>query len=179
VNEKKRAYVWHKPLKNKGNFIRKRELAAKLADPKAPSNAKNGTHKQNKTNTSQTTYGSLDADIDINEVFEDSDDKESIKLVDNTEDEAEDSTESDEEELFVPRKKIRKTPPSNTRQLVNLVRKNIDELSDLAEVSPGKPENIPGYHFALSLRLAMDKVRYDEAGDLTLGKSFSTSFFII
>jgi len=81
--------------------------------------------------------------------------------------------------LFVPRKKIRTTLPSNTRQLVNLVRKNIDELSDLAEVSPGKPENIPDYDFALSLRLAMDKVRYNETRDLAPGKFVFCFFFII
>lgn len=123
-----------------------------------------------KTSSYQAARDVLDDDLNIDSPLEESEEEEEEVVMFDTEDEAEDSTEEDEDELFVPKKKIRTTPPSTTRQLVNLVRKNMDALSDLAVVSPGKPENIPGYEFSVRLRLAMDKIRYDEAGDMAPGK---------
>ena len=167
--EKKRSYNWHNPLKNQGNRL-KRLQVAKLANPKTNANAKNSTDKQQKMNSYQATGDVLDDGFNIDGLFEKSGEKEEEVVMFDTEDEAEDSTEDDEDELFVPKKNIRTTQPSTTRQLVNLVQKNMDALSDLAVVSPGKPENIPGYEFSVRLRLAMDKIRYDEAGDMAPGK---------
>ena len=167
--EKKRSYNWHNPLKNQGNRL-KRLQVAKLANPKTNANAKNSTDKQQKMNSYQTTGDVLDDGFNIDGLFEKSGEKEEEVVMFDTEDEAEDLTEDDEDGLFVPKKNIRTTQPSTTRQLVNLVQKNMDALSDLAVVSPGKPENIPGYEFSVRLRLAMDKIRYDEAGDMAPGK---------
>jgi hypothetical protein len=174
--EKKRSYNWHNPLKNQGNRL-KRLQVAKLANPKTNANAKNSTDKQQKMNSYQVTGDVFDDGLNIDGLFEKSGEKEEEVVMFDTEDEAEDSTEEDEDELFVPKKKIRTTPPSTTRQLVNLVRKNMDALSHLAVVSPGKPENIPGYEFSVRLRLAMDKIRYDEAGDMAPGKLVLYYFF--
>lgn len=81
-----------------------------------------------------------------------------------TEDDKADGTEDGEEELFIQQK-----PPSTTRQLTILVRKNMDELYNLATLNPRKPETIHGYEYAL--RQALDKVRLGEIGDLSAGKS--------
>jgi hypothetical protein len=179
LSEKKRNYNWHNPLKNQGSRL-KRLQVAKFANPKTNANAKNSTDKQQKTSSYQAARDVLDDDLTIDSPLEESEEEEEEEeevVMFDTEDEAEDSTEEDEDELFVPKKKIRTTPPSTTRQLVNLVRKNMDALSDLAVVSPGKPENIPGYEFFVRLRLAMDKIRYDEAGDMAPGKLVLYYFF--
>jgi hypothetical protein len=68
---------------------------------------KNSTNKRANASTSQTGHDILDDDVDTDELFEGSDD----------------------EELFIPRKNFRSTPPLTTRQLVNLVRKNMVSLN--------------------------------------------------
>lgn len=72
-----------------------------------------------------------------------------------------DDDSQDGEALFVPAY----TPPSTTRQLAIVVRKNMDALYSLAGITPGKPESVCG--FELAIRQAVDKVRFGDAGDLT------------
>lgn len=104
----------------------------------------------------------------------DSDAEEAIVLYDDIQESAvEDSMdEDDEEEMFDPKPKqtCHTTSPSTTRQLVMLVCKKMNELYELFVVKPGNPGIIPGYEFACSLRRAVDKVKYEEVGDLVPGK---------
>jgi len=149
-SNRKRNYVWKQPHKNKARLYKRLQAAE-------------GESAREKRETA-TTYLKRDRDVlddgnDVNSLFDETGEEE-IEIPD-MEYESQDDKEIDEEDLFVSAR----TLPPTTRQLAVVVRKNMDELYYLSEITPAKPESVRGYEFAL--RQAVDKVRYGDAGDLT------------
>ena len=112
----------------------------------------------------------LDHDLNVDEHFEETDEAGIVMMDRDTSSEDEGVIAEDEDDLFLPKPKhVRAPPPSTTRQLVSLIRKNVGELYDLAAFRPGDAENVPGFELAERIKGAVDKVKLDKVGDLSAG----------
>lgn len=154
MNEKKRPYVWRHPHKNKGRLCKGLQAANRVS-VKALAIERISHVLEDKDNGNNTDG-----------LFEETAEEDVIMSNGDAEDEGQDDTEDDEDDLFVHQN--RSAPPATTRQLTILVRKNMDELYDLATLNLSKPETIRGYEYPL--RQALDKVRLGETGDISAGK---------
>ncbi|KAE9379260.1 hypothetical protein N431DRAFT_451141 [Stipitochalara longipes BDJ] len=164
LHHTKRPYTWRQPLKNKGGLIRKRLLEAKLANSKAKANMENAINQPENTNASaEGSSESPEDDSNIDELFEETEEEETIMMDGDTSSDDEAGMVEDENDLFVSKPKhIRTTPPSTTRQLVGLVRKKIGELYKL-----GDAESMSGFVLRERISGAVDKVKLDKVGDLS------------
>ncbi|KAN0114879.1 hypothetical protein V8E51_004423 [Hyaloscypha variabilis] len=187
LHHKKRPYAWRQPFKNKRSVIRKRLLEARPASYKEKANMENAINKPENTNTrpedadvvpgddfnvdelfEETDEESLDHKFDIDETCEETDEEEVTMINDYTSSENELGVEEEENDLFVSKPKhVRIIPPSNSRQLVSLIRKKMSELYDLVQVKLADSEGVPDFELAERIRGAVDKVKFDKAVDLS------------
>jgi hypothetical protein len=164
-------------------------LEARPASYKEKANMENAINKPENTNTrpedadvvpgddfnvdelfEETDEESLDHEFDIDETCEETDEDEVTMINDYTSPENELGVEEEENDLFVSKPKhVRIIPPSNSRQLVSLIRKMMSELYDLVQVKLADSEGVPDFELAERIRGAVDKVKFDKAVDLSAG----------